>query len=201
MTRRSIQVSSFIMWPLMIGLGVVAEPLIRIILTDKWLPCVPFLRIFCFSYGLWPIHTANLQAINAMGRSDLFLKLEVIKKGLGLVILLVSVPFGPLAIAWGLVSMGIFSTFINAMPNMSLLDYSYKEQLSDLLPPLSLSVVMALVIYPLGLLDLADFWIIVLQVLCGCISYLLFSVITRQRALCFILSLLTKKRPYEGKHL
>ena len=80
MTRRAIQVSSYIMWPLMVGLGVVGEPLIRLFLTEKWLPCLPYLRIFCFTYGMWPIHTANLQAMNALGRSDLFLKLEIIKK-------------------------------------------------------------------------------------------------------------------------
>lgn len=195
MTRRAIQVSSYIMWPLMLGLGVVAEPLIRMIITNKWLPCVPFLRVFCFSYGLWPIHTANLQAINAMGRSDLFLKLEAIKKGLGLAVLLLSVPFGPLAIAWGLVGMGVLSTFINTMPNIRLLDYSYREQLSDLLPPLLLSAVMALVIYPLGLLDFTDFWTVVLQVSCGGISYLFFSVITKQSVLYYILNLLRDKRP------
>ena len=80
MTRRAIQISSYIMWPMMIGFAVVAEPFVSLVLTDKWLPCVPFIRIFCFTYGLYPIHTANLQAINALGRSDLFLRLEIIKK-------------------------------------------------------------------------------------------------------------------------
>ena len=68
MMRRAIMTSSFIMFPMMVGLAVVAEPVVKIILTDKWLPAVPFLQIFCASYSLWPIHTANLQAINALGR-------------------------------------------------------------------------------------------------------------------------------------
>lgn len=80
MVRRSIVTSSFIVFPLMVGLAVIAESLVKIVLTDKWLPCVPFLRIFCFSYALWPIHTANIQAINALGRSEIILKLELIKK-------------------------------------------------------------------------------------------------------------------------
>ena len=80
MTRRAIKMSSFIMWPLMIGLGVCAEPIVRLILTEKWLFCVPYLRIFCFTYAFYPIHTANLSAIKAMGRSDMFLTLEIIKK-------------------------------------------------------------------------------------------------------------------------
>ena len=80
MMRRGIVTSSFIIFPTMVGLAVVAKPLVSIILTDKWLLCVPFLQIFCISYALWPIHTANLQAINAMGRSDIYLRLEIAKK-------------------------------------------------------------------------------------------------------------------------
>ena len=79
MTRRAIKTSTFLMMPAMIGLAVCAEPLVQLILTEKWLPCVLFLRIFCITYAFYPIHTANLNAIKAMGRSDLFLKLEIIK--------------------------------------------------------------------------------------------------------------------------
>ena len=86
MTRRSIKISSYIMWPLMMGLAFTATSIVSLVLTDKWLPCVPFLRIFCFVYVFFPIHTANLNAIKAMGRSDLFLKLEVIKKVIGLIV-------------------------------------------------------------------------------------------------------------------
>lgn len=201
MTRKAIQVSSYIMWPLMVGLCVVAEPLIRLILTDKWIPCVPFLRIFCFSYGLWPIHTANLQAINALGRSGLFLKLEVIKKILSMIVLLVSIPFGPFGIACGVIVTGILATFINSMPNVMLLKYSYKEQLTDLLSPLILSMAMAVLIYPFNLLGFKDFWTIVLQVLCGGVFYIFFSVITKQNTFYYLLNFLRDKRKYGEKVL
>lgn len=75
MVRKSMSLSSYIIFPLMIGMAACAEPLVLLILTEKWLACVPLLRLLCFSYMLWPIHTANLQAINALGRSDIFLKL------------------------------------------------------------------------------------------------------------------------------
>lgn len=78
----------------MIGLAVAAKPLVSILLTDKWLPAVPLMQLLCFSYMLWPIHTINLQAINALGRSDIFLKLEVIKKIVGVTVLIISIPFG-----------------------------------------------------------------------------------------------------------
>ncbi len=79
-TRRAIKTSTFIMLPLMAGMAVCASPLIRLLLTDKWLPCAMYLRVFCFTYAFYPIHTANLNAIKAVGRSDLFLKLEIAKK-------------------------------------------------------------------------------------------------------------------------
>ena len=78
MTRRAIKTSTYIMAPLMIGLAACSKEVVALILTDKWLPCVPYLQIFCFSYMIWPLHTANLNAIKALGRSDMFLKLEII---------------------------------------------------------------------------------------------------------------------------
>ena len=104
MTRRAIKTSTYLMMPFMVGIAVCAEPIVSVLLTDKWLPCVPFLRIFCISYAFYPIHTANLNAIKAMGRSDLFLKLEVIKKTITttaiLVTMYISVP-GRIENCWG----------------------------------------------------------------------------------------------------
>jgi len=102
MTRRAIKTSTYIMAPLMIGLAFCAEPIVRLVLTDKWLPCVPYLRIFCVTYLFWPIHTANLNAINSMGRSDLFLKLEILKKIIGMILLLSTMWFGVMAMAYSL---------------------------------------------------------------------------------------------------
>lgn len=197
MTRRAIQVSSYVMWPLMIGLATIAEPLIKLILTEKWLPCVPFLRIFCISYGLWPIHTSNLQAINAMGRSDLFLKLEIIKKAIGIITLAISIHFGPIAIASSLIVSGIISTFINAAPNRRLLEYLYLEQFSDLLPPLVLSLIMSAIICPINKLFSNDILTIILQILTGALVYLMGSILTKQKGFKFILYFFNKNG---GKH-
>ena len=78
------------MWPLMIGLAVIARPLVIVMLTEKWLPCVPFVWIACFTFGLYPIHSSNQEAIKALGRSDFFLRLEIIKKTIGVTILIIS---------------------------------------------------------------------------------------------------------------
>lgn len=192
-TRRSIQVCSYVIWPMMVGFAIIAEPLIRLLLTDKWLPCVPFLRIFCFTYGLWPIFTANLQALNAIGRSDIFLKLEIIKKLFGLIVLVISIPFGTLAIAEGLIITSIANIFINAAPNVKLLNYSFKEQLSDLLSPLALSAFMAVLIFPISRTELNDVAVILIQIVCGAIVYLMGSIISKQKGFLYILNFFKKK--------
>lgn len=171
MMRRAIVTSSFIIFPMMVGLAVTAEPLVMILLTDKWLPCVPFLQIFCAVYAFMPIHTANLQAINALGRSDIFLKLEIIKKIMGLSILAVTVFYGVYAIALGGALGGIISTFINAYPNKKLLNYSYVEQWKDIMPSLLLSLVMGAVVYSLKWLGMAVWSTLIVQVCVGVILY------------------------------
>lgn len=194
MTRRAIQVSSYIMWPLMVGLGVVGEPLIRLFLTEKWLPCLPYLRIFCFTYGMWPIHTANLQAMNALGRSDLFLKLEIIKKVLGLAVMLVTVQISPLAMAYSSIAVTIVSSFINAFPNGRLLQYRYREQLADMLTSLLMASLMGAVVYPISMLPISDITVLVLQVIIGAAVYLLESVLFRHSAFDYLLGFLKKKK-------
>ena len=145
-TRKAIQISSYIMWPMMLGMAACADNIVSLVLTDKWLSAVPYLQIACITYGLWPIHTANLQAINAMGRSDIFLKLEIVKKIVGISILMFTIQYGVLAIALGGIFGGIIGTFINSYPNGYLLKYSYMEQIKDILPSVILALFIAVII-------------------------------------------------------
>ena len=177
MTRRAIKTSSYIMWPLMFGIMAVAEPLISVILTDKWLPAVPYLRIFCFSYGFFPIHTANLNAIKAKGRSDLFLKLEIEKKIVGMVLLLSSMWFGVMAMAYTLLISTVASSFINASPNKKLINYSYKEQIVDMLPAMVSSAVMAIMVYCISFIQMPNLLLLVIQVIAGAVIYVAISII------------------------
>ncbi|KIO70374.1 lipopolysaccharide biosynthesis protein [Caldibacillus thermoamylovorans] len=197
--RRSVVTSSFIIFPLMTGMAIVAEPLIRIILTDKWLPAVPFLQIFCASYALWPIHTANLQAINALGRSDLFLKLEVIKKIVGLIILGISIPFGVYALALGVLIASIISIFINAYPNSKIINYSIIEQFKDIVPSLILSSVMGILVYFIKYLELGTLLTLLLQILFGVIIYIGLAKLFRLE--CYIYLINTGKELLKRKKL
>ena len=171
-TRRAIKMSSYVLWPALLGVAACAEPLISIVLTDKWLPAVPYLRIACFTFGLWPIHTTNLQAINAMGRSDYFLKLEIIKKVIGITALFIAMPHGVMAIAISGIITGIISTIVNSWPNKSLLNYTYFEQIKDIMPSLLLSSAMAYVVHLWILLDLKSWQLLLLQIPTGIIVYI-----------------------------
>ncbi|ETI69198.1 lipopolysaccharide biosynthesis protein [Neobacillus vireti] len=188
MVRRSITTCSFIVFPSMVGLAVIAEPLTKILLTEKWLPSVPFLVIFSASYALWPIHTANLQAINALGRSDIFLKLEIAKKIIGLIVLLASLPFGVYAIALGSLLSGIISTFVNAYPNNKLLDYNYKEQWKDIMPSLLLSLAVGGAIYNIRIFSMGDLLTIILQIFSEGILYLGLAKLFKMESYKYIVS-------------
>lgn len=149
MVRRAIRLSSFLVLPMLFGLMAVADTLVLALLGEPWLICVPYLRIMCVAYSFWPIHITNLQAINAVGRSDVFLKLEIIKKGMGFAGLILGIQFGPLVLVSIKAVLDFFSTFVNAWPNKKLLGYSIFSQWMDIMPSLALSLVMAAVVYGL----------------------------------------------------
>ena len=190
MTRRAITISSYIMWPLMMGLAACAEPFVRLLLTDKWLPSVPFLRIFCISYAFYPIHSSNLNAIKALGRSDLFLKLEILKKCVGLLIIVISMHYGVLAMAYGVLVGDILSQVINSWPNRKLLRYPYEEQLKDILPAIVLSFVMFGIVWSVQLLHLSNLLTLLLQIPIGVMVYLLGSRLFRLESFRYCVSLM-----------
>lgn len=175
MTRRAIKVSTYIMSPLMMGLAFCATPIVEIVLTEKWLPCVPFLQIFCITYMFFPIHTANLNAIKAMGRSDLFLKLEIAKKIIGTVLLVSTMWFGVRVMAYSLLVSTLTSMIINSWPNKVLLNYDFKEQMLDIFPSIVLSVFMGWIVSFIRLLEFSSYITLLIQVPLGAIIYLMGS--------------------------
>lgn len=200
MMSRAIKTSSFILFPLMIGLAVVAEPLVRLLLTDKWLPAVPLMQLLCFSYIFWPIHTVNLQAISAMGRSDIYLKLEIIKKVIGVIALLISCPFGVTIMAIMKIVTSIISTFINSYPNNKLLNYSFKEQLGDILPAFLVSMVMGVIVYAIGrMIDMTLMspikllLLLIVQVIIGAIIYVGTAYILKIETLRYLINSIKSK--------
>lgn len=174
LARRSIKTSAFLILPIMAGLAAVAEPLTLVVLGEKWLPAVPFIQICCFSYAFWPIHTTNLSAINAVGRSDVFLKLEIIKKCYGLAVLALAIWLfhSPIGIAASAAITAPLGSFVNAYPNKKLLNYGFGEQMKDFLPSFVLSVAMGIGIYCLsGMVCINPVFKILLFMLVGSLFY------------------------------
>lgn len=192
--RKSIMLSTYIIFPMLAGLASVATPLVQLLLTDKWLPCVPYLQIYCFTFAFLPVHSCNLQAINAMGRSDIFLKLEIIKKAIGITALSVGVFCfdSPIAIAMTGVFTTIISCFVNAFPNKKLIGYSYFEQMQDIFPSFFAASIMCAVVLLVGTLQFNAILTIVLQVIVGVIVYVLISVMVKLEPF-YLLQDMTKK--------
>lgn len=190
MTRRAIKTSTYIMMPIMIGLAVCAEPLVNLILTDKWLPCVLFLRVFCISYAFYPIHTANLNAIKAMGRSDLFLKLDTIKKIVGLIAILITMWISVEAMAYSLLVTTVLSQIINSWPNRKLLGYSYIDQIKDMLPQIGLSLLMGAAIYLVQFAGFSSIFTLCIQIPLGIIIYIALSKLLHIESFEYIVTMM-----------
>ena len=192
MTSRAIKTSSYIMMPLMMGMAVCAEPLIRLLLTEKWLPCVPYMQVFCAMYAFYPLHTANLNAIKAMGHRDIFLKLEIIKEIVGIGLIFAAMNISVYAVAVSQFVSGLISLVINAWPNRKLLGYKLTKQLRDILPALLLACLMGVCIYPISLLGLSDWLTLLIQVPLGIAIYVGGSVIFRVDSFSFMLDVLRR---------
>lgn len=188
--RRSIRVSSYIMLPLMIGLAMISKPFVEFILTDKWIGCVPYLQISCIVFAFMPIHTSNLQAIKALGRSDIFLKLEIVKKIVGIIALIISMRYGVLAIAISGIITTIISSIVNAFPNKSLVGYSYIEQIKDLFNGVVPLLVMIACVYGVGIIKLPVIVILFLQVITGAIAYVVVSILAKNETFRYVLSVI-----------
>ncbi len=193
-TRKSILYSSYIMCPIMLGLAAVAEPFVIIILTKKWLPCVLFLRLFCVIYLFYPIHTANMQAIKAIGRSDILLKLEATKKAIELITILITMWISVKAMVIGLAVITTFFTFLNAYPNIKLLNYSIKEQMADILPSICNSILMFLGVYFVGKLGFNIFLKFIIQICVGIAIYIGLSIVTKREEFVYIKSIISKPK-------
>ncbi len=193
MASRSIRLSAFVIFPMMAGVAAVAKPLVILLLTDKWLVAAPYLVLLAISYAVYPIHIINLQVMNAMGRSDLFLKLEIIKKALGIVILVLSLPFG----IWPMLILKVFDeylcTVINAWPNGRLIGYGALTQWREVLPSLVISLVMGLGAWSVDFLGFPILLTLIAQIAIGIALYLVLSWLFNREPLQYIASLVLKR--------
>ena len=193
LTRKSIRFGSYCMCPLMLGLAAVSRPVVSILLTDKWLPCVPLMQILCINGMCLPFHTANMQATKAMGRSDITFKTEIIKKSIELVVLISVMKISVAAIVIGMAACSVSFVFLNAYPNIKLINYSLKEQLSDLLPNLVMSLLMAGLVLLIGKVNINIYALLFLQILAGAVFYILLSAVMHKQEFEYIYQLVFRK--------
>lgn len=183
--RKMIRGSTFLVFPMMTGVACCADALVPLLFGDQWHEAVPYVRIACFTFALWPFHTINLQAITALGRSDVFLTLEIIKKVIGLALMLGSVRFG----VWWMMAVTAFaggplSVVINSWPNRKLLGYSVGMQLRDVLPTALVCGGMALVVAPMSWLPLPHWGRLLIQVPTGATLFFVLAWLCRLAPLC-----------------
>ena len=186
-TKRGLRISNYVVFPIMAGMAVCANALIGFLLTDKWIFSVIFLQIFCLRSLVRPFVNVNFDAINAIGRSDATLKLEIVKRVLGILLLLIAIPFGVEAMAWSAFLSMLISFIVTAVTSGRIIKYGLFEQLKDNLPNIILTATMALIVWCIGLINLDPGVILLLQVISGVVVYVGLSAIFRMSDFHYIL--------------
>jgi O-antigen/teichoic acid export membrane protein len=178
--KQALSMLALVNFPVMIGLAVVAKPLIIVLLTDKWLPAVPYLQVLCIVGLIYPLQGANINIINALGRSDLYLKVQIINKVLILLNVILTYRFGIIAMIWGHCVISGISYFFNVYYNNKLLNYRFTEQVGDLLPFFAKSLLMGLAVYLISYIPFTNSLVLLIaQVLVGLLFYLILSLISK----------------------
>jgi O-antigen/teichoic acid export membrane protein len=189
-----LQICCFVVFPLMMGLAALANPIITLLFGEKWLPSAILLQILCFGLMFDPICNINLNLLLVKGRSDLFLKLEVVKKTIAILILIVSLPFGLIGICSGRVLYGIIATLLNMTYTNNFIDLSMRKQIRLLLPSLIFSLIMAAGVYAITQTYLNGGLQLVAGIVTGLILYLVPAWIFKVEALMYILNVIKKKK-------
>lgn len=190
MTRTLLSMNSYILFPIFFGLAAVSKNLVILVLTEKWLPCVPMMQIVCVTYALNSINNSNMQVFNSMGHSDIFMKFELIKRSTSIVLLFLMSYISIYAVIAVLLFMAILSNFMNAYQNKKLLGYTYSLFFSDIVPSFIIAAIMAIITWLIGLIKLPLITSLLLQIICGMIVYLALSIMIKSKSFRLLIELL-----------
>lgn len=194
MTRKAVKTMSYVMLPMLFGMAAVSKPLINVLFTSKWEPAVPFVQILSISSAISLIGGVSLQAIKAIGKSDIILKLEVYKKPIYVLLLIIGVKINVTAVAITMLIYTIYGNFVNAKPLKKEINYSYREQIRDLSVPFIMSTVMGIAVLFLSVvLNINNIILLILQVLLGAILYIGMSIVFKVDTFCFIKQFIFEK--------
>ncbi len=204
-TRLFIRVTSFVVFPLLLGFCAVADNFVYVILTEKWAGAIYYIRVFSIVYMFNMIHIGNCETIKAIGRSDVYLVVEIAKKVCYFVVIAIFIFFtnSPEILAWAFVINTLIAMVVNGVPNVKLIGYKIGYQLWDLIPNLLSAAFMAVCVYFIGRLNINRILLLGLQVVAGMVIYIAISVITKNKSFYYILNLLKEglskiKKPASG---
>ena len=174
---------------MLIGFAVVADPLIPLVLTNKWFPCVKYMRVIAISLCILPLSTIQAQIPKAMGYSDIIIKQELIKKLTGVFIIWGTVHFDLEIVVYGIAIFEVWCYIINSYPNKNLIGYGYLDQLNDVKVNYVIAATMGLIVYLVGKISMPDIVKLCIQVLTGIIVYIGLMYITKNENLYYLLSI------------
>lgn len=177
--KKVIKCTMLISFCCMLGLAAIAKPMVLTLIGEQWLPCVPFLQLICFQMMLYPLHAINLNMLQVQGRSDLFLKLEIIKKIVAVGPLLLGIFINVYLMLFGSILTGFVSYYLNAYYSGKFLNYSIWEQIKDILPSFGIAGAMAIIIYALSFISLAPVLLLLIQLASAFIIVLILCEITK----------------------
>lgn len=189
-----LRIAAFVIFPLMISLAAIAKPLVLVLLNQKWEFAAVLLQILCLSMMWFPIHAINLNLLQVKGRSDLFLRLEVIKKGVGVAILCATIPFGLIVMCWGLVLYSLLALIINTHFTGKLINVGFFRQMGDIFPILLYSLVMGAAEWGVSLLIPGNLLKVVVGMTVGVLTYLLLAKLSKSKDLQELLTLLKRNK-------
>lgn len=170
--KKALSSLVLVIFPMMIGLAVIARPLVLALLTEKWAECIPYLELLCFSGLLFPLHLINLNLLLALGRSKLYLRLEIVKKVLVVISIAITWRWGISTMIYGMIILSIICYYLNSYYTGVLIDYPIQEQLRDLLPYVIMAVLMGIAVYAAGLLPFPNHWsMLLVQITIGIVIY------------------------------
>lgn len=196
---RSMKISSYILMPALLGLAAISDKIVIILYTEKWLPAVPFMQLVCIIYCFSLIGGANMQAITAMGRSDVVMKWELIKRPVMLTILAMTAFISPIAIAIGQCIYSIGVCFFNAYPNKKLIGYPIREQIMDVGDNAIQASIMALLVYWVGLMDINIYLCVLMQILMGLGVYIGLSLVFKNDNYTYLKDFISNKLKHDEK--
>lgn len=187
--RRMIRVTAYVVFPLAFLLFVLARPFVIVLITEKWAPCIPYLQVLCFA-AMWnPIHSLNLNLLLIKGHSDLYLRLEVIKKIIGVTVLFTTIPFGLLVMCYGQLGAAILFLFMNTYYTGKFINVGFFKQMRDLFPTILYATSMGFIVWGVTMfISLGILQLIVGSIL-GIMSYVTISKVMNSMELFYLIDI------------